>query len=335
VTGKRHAVLKRILIGAGAPLGLAVAALGGALVLGGPDTPPPLAFIRDETVARDRSDLPPLRRYRARDGVELGYRMYPAANPVGAAVLIHGSVGSSADVHEIAKAVRDAGISTYAPDIRGHGASGRRGDIAYIGQLDDDMADFLAELDRQGVPAQRLLIGHSAGGGFALRLAARPLGRHFTGAILLAPFLGDGAPTNRPGIGGWVRVGRPRIVALSLLDDLGIHVFDGLPAVAFAVAPRDAPYVTPVYSFRLAANFGPDRDWHADIAAARIPLVVLVGDADQVFFPDRYPQALAAAADARVEILPGIDHMGIGGDAAALDTLVMRVRQMLTGKDHP
>jgi hypothetical protein len=102
--------------------------------------------------------------------------------------------------------------------------------------------------------------------------------------------------------------------------------------VAFAVAARDAPYVTPVYSFRLAANFGPDRDWHTDIAAARIPLIVLVGDSDQVFYPDRYPQALAAAGDARVEILAGIDHMGIGGDAIALATLVIRAQQLLSGK---
>jgi hypothetical protein len=61
--------------------------------------------------------------------------------------------------------------------------------------------------------------------------------------------------------------------------------------------------------------------------------VVLVGNADQVFFPDRYPQALAAAADARVELLPGIDHMGIAGDAAALAKLVTQARQLLADKD--
>jgi alpha-beta hydrolase superfamily lysophospholipase len=38
--------------------------------------------------------------------------------------------------------VRAAGITTYVPDIRGHGGSGRRGDIDYIGQLDDDLADL-------------------------------------------------------------------------------------------------------------------------------------------------------------------------------------------------
>ena len=323
------AIARYVLIAA-APL--VAASLTAAIAFGGPSAPPPLKFVREATLARDRSDLPPLSHYRARDSVELAYRAYPAANPVGAAVLIHGSVGSSADVHEVAKALRGSGISAYAPDMRGHGASGAHGDITYIGQLEDDLADFLADLDRQEAPGKPVLIGHSAGGGFALRIAARPLGQHFAGAILLAPFLGDGAPTNRAGIGGWVGIGRPRIVALSLLDEFGIHAFDGLPVVAFAVAARDAPYVTPIYSFRLAANFGPDRDWRTDIAAARIPLVVLVGDRDQVFYPERYPRVLAAAPDARVEILPGIDHMGISGDPKALDAVVARARQLLAAK---
>ena len=38
------------------------------------------------------------------------------------------------------------GVETYAVDIRGHGASGTRGDIAYLGQLEDDMADLVGEI---------------------------------------------------------------------------------------------------------------------------------------------------------------------------------------------
>ena len=36
-----------------------------------------------------------------------------------------------------------AGCETYAVDIRGHGGSGTRGDITYIGQLEDDLADLV------------------------------------------------------------------------------------------------------------------------------------------------------------------------------------------------
>ena len=42
------------------------------------------------------------------------------------------------------------------------------------------------------------LIGHSAGGGFALRVAGSPIQNLFERTILLAPYLGYDAPTNKP-----------------------------------------------------------------------------------------------------------------------------------------
>ena len=43
----------------------------------------------------------------------------------------------------MAKGFAAAGYTAYALDIRGHGASGTKGHIAYIGQLEDDMEDFV------------------------------------------------------------------------------------------------------------------------------------------------------------------------------------------------
>lgn len=42
------------------------------------------------------------------------------------------------------KALCSEGFVVYAPDIRGHGNTGQRGDIDYSGQLDDDFADLVA-----------------------------------------------------------------------------------------------------------------------------------------------------------------------------------------------
>jgi alpha-beta hydrolase superfamily lysophospholipase len=329
VSTPKRGLFTRFWVGGGAVAGAGLAVLVGAIGFDDPKAPPPLAYVRDETVARDRSDLPAIRHYRARDGGELAYRAYPAVNPIGAAVLVHGSVGSSADVHEIAKALRDAGIDAYALDMRGHGASGPRGDVAYIGQLEDDLGDFLDTLDRQGAPARRVLIGHSAGGGFALRVVARPLGERFAGTILLAPFLGTDAPTTKPGLNDWAGVAMPRIVVLTILDKLGIPWFGGLPVVAFAVSAADAQYVTPTYSFRLAANFGPDRDWRRDIADAHRPLVVMAGDGDQVFHADGYEAAFAASPEARVEVLSGIDHMSLTGAPSALAAISDAARNLI------
>ena len=46
------------------------------------------------------------------------------------------------------------GVETFAVDMRGHGTSGTRGDIGYVGQLEDDLADFVAVL-RKAVPSRR------------------------------------------------------------------------------------------------------------------------------------------------------------------------------------
>jgi non-heme chloroperoxidase len=45
-------------------------------------------------------------------------------------------------MNPLAKTLQAEGVTVYAPDLRGHGSSGRRGDIDYIGQLDDDLVDL-------------------------------------------------------------------------------------------------------------------------------------------------------------------------------------------------
>ena len=60
------------------------------------------------------------------------------------AIVVHGSSGSSIAIHALARAIAARGVETFAVDIRGHGASGTRGDIAYLGQLEDDLADLVA-----------------------------------------------------------------------------------------------------------------------------------------------------------------------------------------------
>ena len=59
-------------------------------------------------------------------------------------MLIHGSSVTGVMMHPLAEALQRAGATVYTLDLRGHGASGKKGDIAYVGQLDDDVADFLA-----------------------------------------------------------------------------------------------------------------------------------------------------------------------------------------------
>jgi hypothetical protein len=63
--------------------------------------------------------------------------------------LVHGTAGPGTSMHALAEALRAAGVTAYVLDIRGHGGSGRRGDIDYIGQLVADQ--YAPLLQRLGV----------------------------------------------------------------------------------------------------------------------------------------------------------------------------------------
>src|SRR5579863_3674291 len=134
---------------------------------------PELTSISQSARAVDRSTMPPLTRFSARDGTALAFRHYPARGPSSGriAVLVHGSSGSSVAVHALADALAGRGVETYAPDIRGHGGSGNRGDVGFIGQLENDLEDLVA-LIRKTSPSEPLtLLGHPRAA--ALRFASR------------------------------------------------------------------------------------------------------------------------------------------------------------------
>src|ERR1700682_1568890 len=168
--------------------------------------PPELRAISEARASVDYSTLPAIERFQARDGTMLGFRHYPLSGaPTGrAAIVVHGSSGSSGTpIHALSAALAARGVDTWAIDIRGHGTSGSRGDIGYVGQLEDDLEDLVTVVRTRAPSAPLTLLGHSAGGGFALRVASSPIQHLFARTILLAPYLGYNAPTNPPASGGW------------------------------------------------------------------------------------------------------------------------------------
>src|SRR6201996_7627708 len=294
---------------------------------------PELTSVSKAARSVDRSAMPPLSRFSARDGTELAYRHYPArgASSGKIAVLVHGSSGSSAAVHALADALAAHGVETYAPDIRGHGGSGTRGDIGFFGQLENDMEDLVA-LVRKTSPNEPLtLLGHSAGGGFALRIASSPIQDLFARTVLLAPYLGYDAPTNYPGSGGWAAADIPRVLALTVLDRLGIDCCQSLPTLAFAVPANSAKILNPTYSFRLMRNFA-TRDYQVDLAAAHHPMTLISGAADELMLADKYADAVhSVAPSVEVKLIDGVDHMGIVGNAQGVAAVADDVANTRTG----
>ena len=276
---------------------------------------PELQSISRARASVDFSSLPAIERFQGRDGTWLGFRHYGAGGaPTGrVAIVIHGSSGSSGgSIHALSQALAAHGVETFAVDMRGHGTSGTRGDIGYVGQLEDDLADFVAVL-RKTVPSSPLtLVGHSSGGGFALRVAGSPIQNLFERFVLLAPYLGYDAPSTRPGSGGWARADIPRIIGLLALRNLGITCCEALPVLALAVPPNSEKTLVSTYTDRLMRNFAVGGDFRRDLAAGTKPLTIISGADDELMFSDKYAEATRGAKVAvEVRVLDGINHMGI------------------------
>jgi len=284
---------------------------------------PELRSISETARAVDRSTMPALDHFAARDGTTLTYRHYPARGPVAGpiAILVHGSSGSSVAVHGLADALAAHGVETFAPDIRGHGGSGNRGDIGYIGQLEDDMADFVALVRQTNPDAPITLLGHSSGGGFALRLASSPIQNLFARTVLLAPYLGHDAPTNHPDSGGWARADIPRFLALAILHRAGIECCEQLPTLAFAVPANSSAILAPTYSYRLMRNFA-TRGYREDFAATTHPVTLFAGADDELMLSDKYADAVhAVAPKVDVKLIEGANHMSILSDPSAVSAI--------------
>ncbi|MCK2044619.1 alpha/beta hydrolase [Chromohalobacter moromii] len=303
-----------------------------ALIFGGPSQPPTLEGINAPFRALDDSDLPALSTYQARDGTPLAFRRYASSADTshGSVVLLHGSAADSRSMHPLAQAFTSAGYTTYALNIRGHGASGTNGDIAYVGQLEDDLEDFMQTIEPV---APCTLVGFSSGGGFALRVAGGQRQQLFSNYLLLSPFISQEASTYRADSGGWTRVGLPRYIAIMLLNRLGIDAFNHLPVVRYAV--DESANLTPDYSYDLAQNYRPKADYRAALSTTNHPMRVLVGEDDQIFRADQFATVFQnAGSDVAVDQLPDIDHIGLILDPDAIDAAVAAI-QALNGQKAP
>jgi pimeloyl-ACP methyl ester carboxylesterase len=227
-------------------------------------------------------------------------------------------------MNAIAKRLAADNVLVIAPDMRGHGGSGSRGDISYRGQLDDDLDDLLAELRQRYLVGHFGLLGFSSGGGFALRAAAGRLSPAFDRLVLLSPYLGyDAASTRAPANSAtWASPDIPRYLALTLLRRVGLPCCEALPVIAFAVNPGSEKFVTSRYSYRLLTNFAAPSDLTAAFRAVKAPTTIIAGAADELMLSDKYADMVRGVEPAiDVRILPGLSHMDMLHAPAAIDAI--------------
>lgn len=295
-------VLTRLVIAAGIGLGGTLAVATGLALFGGlgerraPEAGQGLRFGGPEPLAADV----PLAQVMARDGVPLAYRRWDSMRAdVPLVIAVHGSGWHGGQFRGLGAALAAEGLAdVVAPDLRGHGISPkRRGDVAYIGQMEDDLADLVAATAGPDQPV--ILLGHSSGGGLVVRMAGGAHGGLLHGAILLAPFLQHDAPTTRPNAGGWAQVALPRIIGLTILNSFGIRALNHLEVIRFAfpdavLAAPGGEAATTAYSFRLNTSYAPRRDWPRDVASLP-PFLLVAGTADEAFVATAYQPAMSAA----------------------------------------
>ena len=123
-------------------------------------------------------------------GERLFFRAWEAPVSSATVMLLHG-IGEHSGRHaRLGAALREAGFSTVAFDLRGHGRSGgRRGHVQRFDDYVDDLAVFCRVVSDQGRPGPRFLLGHSLGGLVAIHYLLRDRPEDVAGVVLASPAL--------------------------------------------------------------------------------------------------------------------------------------------------
>jgi len=153
-----------------------------------------------------------------------------------------------------------------------------------------------------------------------LRVAASPIQNLFARTVLLAPYLAmtRRAPGRMPALAS---ADIPRLLGLQVLRRLGIDWPSRCRRWPLRVAPNSAKNPEPELFERLLRNFAASRDFRQDLAAARGPIAIFAGGADELLLPGKYQEIVGDRVPVR--IIDGIDHMGIVGNPRRCRSLPM------------
>jgi hypothetical protein len=113
------------------------------------------------------------------------------------------------------------------------------------------------------------------------------------------------------------------------LNVIGIRAFNDLPVTNFALSEEAKKFLTSSYSFSLAANFQPKRDYKSNISAVHQPVAVVAGASDEIFRTDKLEGIFRDQGKTwPVTLLPGIGHIPLTLDSRAVDAAVHAVETM-------
>ncbi len=284
-----------------------------------------------DTLQTNENKLPSLQQYTARDGEKLSYRYYGAETDK-TIILLHGSAYHSSYLQPLASHLSENDVANvYTPDFRGHGPqTENRGEADYIGQLEDDINDFVKYI-RSQQEGPLLLGGHSSGGGTVIRYAGGE-NEPVDGYLMLSPFIHHTAPTYRPD-SEWSNVNMPRMIGLSILNTFGITVLNHKDVISFNMpeAVRDGTE-TLRYNYALQISMHARNDYGKDIASLEEPSFVMIGTDDHISKPEAFqPLFNEYSPKTKVSLLPDISHF----DVVTKNTAHKMIAEWLDHYDGP
>ena len=227
-------------------------------------------------------------------------------------LLIHGSMLSSVHWQTTMAALEDT-FSVYAPDLRGLGDSSYNHPFDSLGELADDLGEFM---DAVGI-GDCAVVGWASGGGVAMELAARRP-EQVTGLVLIGsvlptgmPVLGRLYPTKAEVAADPVQVG-PLLAMLATGDTAALKTIWEATMYNLHV-PEPAEYEAYVAAVMQQRNLVDmyyslyTFDITGRLDRITCPVTVMNGELDILVPPD-WARQTAAAFGAPLVTLPGAGH---------------------------
>ncbi|MEC0267105.1 alpha/beta hydrolase [Paenibacillus anseongense] len=249
--------------------------------------------------------------FTARDGAKLPYRHFKGPSDI-VLIFLHGITEPSLYLREFGTYMSEQHLATVIlPDLRGYGENPlRRGDIDYIGQLDDDIEDLIHHIQSCYPDATIIFGGHSAGGATALRQTIRPIHANIHAYLLISSALSPNSPLARKdGNNNESTVSIPKYALLMGLNAIGITKFNHT-VVYRRLTPQDKLHGTETcqLSYRLAVSRMLDNQYENYLRQLNASTFVLVGEEDEVFNAHAYEPLYNKYTPAKVRVLADHDH---------------------------
>lgn len=241
------------------------------------------------------------------DGLDLHWRSYLPARPVGTIVIIHGLAEHGGRYQQTADYFAAHGWVVYAGDLRGHGLSA---DVPGSGRVHvTRFTDYFMDVDAfRNLALERhahlplFLLGHSMGGLITISYVLQKSGP-LSGAIISSPALGTHPDFKPPA---------PLRLLVTVLDRLAprLRFPSDLDTSAVSRDPEvvQAYLADPLVSQKVSARWYAEtmraiKRAHADAHALTIPLLLMQSGADRLVDPAAPARWADATPPGQVELV--------------------------------